>query len=333
MDGKISRSLMVPASSVLTNSTFVADVVDRQRNPQKRAAPRQVISDMKWEGETWISSEDLAKKRHRGNTEEGEDALEEDATRPAKPEDPVEEDDDEAGRSKDKDVVPSRMKWVWCKTKKDYVLQERERMPVAGSFFAFSPVPTKQVELLNNILNQDACPIDDNFLRTELVPRLNRTHRVSLRLLDWLVVDYSREKNVAYRIHVPILKREIIVEVHRLYCSLRDRYRRRRFDCFRRRHRIYFDLDGKTYSTTVAQLHFFYMAKMYGFLEYASDNLDSIESHMKKTLTDTADAKLRAKAAHKTYRRKPLVTKAAPRVFVSDTPYKLSFEYDVPSTV
>jgi len=278
---------------------------------------------MKWEGEMWISSEDLAKKRQR-TAEVSEVVVD---GRPPKPAEPVEESDTN-GRCKDKDVVPSRMKWVWDDATEAWVLQERPRKALFGGFYSFSPVPTKQVELLNTILSQDVCPIDEDFLRTELVPRLNRTHRVSLRLLDWLVVDYARERNVAYRRFVPVLKREIIVVVHQLYCSLRDKWRRRRFDCFRRRHRVYFDLDGKTYSTTVAQLHFFYIAKMYGFLEYAAANLDGIESHMKKTLTDTAEAKQKAKASNKTYRRKPLVKKATSRVFVSDTPYKLSFEYE-----
>lgn len=268
-----------------------------------------------------MPSEDLGNKKMKLDAEEEDDVDD----RPPKPEDPVEEDDDDTGRSKDKDVVPSRMAWYWNKDDRAWVLKERPRTHIAGPFFSFSPVPTKQVDLLRTILNQTDHPIDDNFLRTELVPRLNRTHKVSLRLLDWLVVDYAREKNVAYI--YPVLNRDVIVVVHQMYSSLRDRWRRRRFDCFRRRHRIYFELDDKTYSTTVAQLHFFYIAKMYGFLTYAAEHLDDIEAHMKKTLNDTAEAKQRAKAVKQTYRRRPLVKKAASRVFVSDTPYNLSFEY------
>jgi hypothetical protein len=325
--GTIPRSLLVHASSASAHAVFQ---VVQKTAPQCKKTPRQVISDMKWEGETWISSEELAKKRQRQvETEERHAAPEGDKpARPPKPADVLEDGDDDTGRSKDKDVVPSRMQWVFNEEAWAWEQQERPRTAISGIFFGYAAVPSKQVELLNTILNQDACPVDEDFLRTEVVPRLNRTHKVSLRLLDWLVVDYAREKNVAYRQYVPVLNREVIVVVHQLYCSLRDRWRRRRFDCFRRRHRIYFTLDGSTYSTTVAQLHFFYIAKMYGFLDYAAANLDSIEAHMKHTLDETAKAKQRAKASNKFYRRKPLVKKATSRVFVSDVPYKLSFEYD-----
>lgn len=326
--GGIASSLLVPANGdTVTHASFNMHLQDRQA---AKKAPRQVISDMKWEGATWMSSEDLSKKRQRvvADESDADSADDEDvAGRPPKPATaPVDADDHDVGRSKDKDIVPSRFEWKWDGAA--WVSRERPRIPIVGAFFAFSKVPAKQVELLNTILNQDACPIDDNFLRTELVPRLNRIHKVSLRLLDWLVVDYSRERNVAYRQYVPALGREQIVIVHQLYCSLRDRWRRRRFDCFRRRHRVYFDLDGKTYSTTVAQLHFFFVAKMYGFLEYASNNLAEIDAHMKRTLTETAEAKRRARLQKKTYRRRPLVKKAASRVFVSDVPYSLTFNHE-----
>ena len=326
--GGISDSLLVPVNSGVTHASFNM-LQDRLAQTVKKA-PRQVISDMKWEGSTWMSSDDLSKKRQRVVA----DADEEDDTAPPRPKKPASAPaaadacDADVGRSKDKDVVPSRFEWAWNEPTAAWVSRERPRIPIAGTFFAFSKVPPKQVELLNTILNQEACPIDANFLRTELVPRLNRKHKVSLRLLDWLVVDFSRERNTAYRQFVPVLNREVIVIVHQLYCSLRDRWRRRRFDCFRRRHRIYFDLDNKTYSTTVAQLHFFFVAKMYGFLEFAANNWADIDAHMKRTLTETAEAKQRARVLKKTYRRRPLVKKAASRVFISDVPYCLSFDQE-----
>ncbi len=243
--------------------------------------------------------------------------------RPPRPADPVEERDD-TPRSKDKDFVPSRFTYVWDEETWEWKLRERPRIPIIGQFFAFSPVPVKQIQLLKWILNHAMNPINEEFLRNELVPRLNRTHAVSLRLLDWLVVDYSRERNVAYRYFVPLLNREVTIVVHQLYESLRYRWRRRRFDCFRRRHRVYFDLDGQTYSTTVAQLHFFFMSRMYGFLDYALQNLKDIENHMKRVLSATTLAKQTAKAKKQKCRRKPLVQKAQSRVFISDSEYKLS---------
>ena len=290
--------------------------------------PRQIISDMKWEGDTWISSEDLYRastfKRRKLASDEEED-VDEDNTRPPRPPEP-EEDRDDMHRSKDKDYVPSRMTWNWDEEVKEWVLIERPRMPVAGMFFSYAPIPAKQISLLKTLISSEGNVLSQDFLRTELVPRLNRTHRVSLRSLDWLVVDYALEMNVHYNYYVPALKRDMIVVVHSLYSSLRERWKRRRFDGFRRRHRIYFDLDGGTYSTTVAQLNFFYIAHMYGFLDYASQHLDAIESHMKFALQRTADAKEEARRMNIKYKRKPLVKKAQARVFASKVPSDLSFK-------
>jgi len=305
------RTAKIPTTVSGSLPPFLA--LGAKRCPNQRP-PRQIVSDMKWEGETWLSSEDLGSKKPRLEGQEAEE-------RPPKPDDP-EEDRDDTRRSKDKDSVPSRLTHVWKEGA--WVLCERERLPVEGRFFAFSTVPPKQVELLRWIMNHPDNPIDEAFLREELVPRLNRTHLVSLRLLDWLVVDYSREKNVAYSFFVPLLKRVIPVVVHQTYESLRYRWRRRRFDCLRRRHRVYFDLDGETYSTTVAQLHFFFMSRMYGFLDYAAIHLSDIEEHMKRILTATAVAKQEARARSQKCRRKPLVTKARPGVFISDRVYHLS---------
>jgi hypothetical protein len=343
VDGRIPARLIVTAEAAertTENRGFLK--VSCKRASEKPA--RQIMSDMKWEGVTWLSSEDLMKtsgsKRQRVGTDTAsvpppntEDALPNDPDRPPKPDDPEEERDD-TRRSKDKDLVPSRMVWKWQPATETaagaWALQERTRMPVAGAFFSYAEVPPKQVALLVWILNNADNPINEAFLREELVPRLNRTHPVSLRLLDWFVVDYAREKDVAYRCYVPLCKREINVVVHQLYSTLRDRWRRRRFDCFRRRHRVYFDLDGGTYSTTVAQLHFFFISRMYGFLDYAAEHLGEIEEHMKRTLTATQAAKQTAKQEKRKYSRQPLVKKAHPRVFVSDTPYKLSFQYEFP---
>ena len=333
-----SLATISAAGGVLPTCLFTALVQKPTKPGDGTKPPRQIISDMKWEGETWMPAEDMSSSARLPESFEfgGQDKIAETSllgeavpamtnsqTRPRRPPDPIEERDD-TPRSKDKDFVPSRFTYVWDEKSAEWVLRERPRIPIAGRFFAFSPVPVKQIQLLKWILNHAKNPINEDFLRNELVPRLNRTHTVSLRLLDWLVVDFSRERNVAYRYFVPLLNREVTIVVHQLYESLRYRWRRRRFDCFRRRHRVYFDLDGQTYSTTVAQLHFFFMSRMYGFLDYAMQHLDEIEGHMKKVLSATTLAKQTAKAKKVKCRRKALVQKAQSRVFISDSEYKLS---------
>ena len=240
----------------------------------------------------------------------------------------VESDDDDAcaaaARKKDKDVVPSRMTWAWSPAHSAWALRPRPRLALAGPFFAFHPVPSKHTELLRILLNAPDSPLHEDFLRAELVPRLNRNHRVSLRALDWLMVDYSCENKAVYMWKVG--DGLDLVDIHEKYTRLLKCWRRRRFDCFRRRHRIYFELDGSIYPTTVAQLHFFYVAARYGFLEYAAVFLDEIDAHMKATFV----AKEAQKAAPKTGtgpKRQALVTKAKPRVFVNASPKSWSFKY------
>jgi hypothetical protein len=341
-DGVIGEQFLVKASAgmgLFASKTESAVKCSTMEPKHASKLPRQVLADMKWEWETYMSPTDLAKCR-RGQEEcilpaQSEEEDECDAVlseRPPKPADP-EEDRDDTGRSKDKDAVPSRMTWRWCNVANKWVLRERPRMPVAGIFFCYSPIPPKQIVLLKFMLNRQGSVINEDFLRTELVPRLNRKHVVSLRLLDWLVVDYSRAKNVAYTHYVHTIRRKMIVPVHELYAALRNQWRRRRFDPFRRRRRIYFELDSQVYSTTVAQLHFFCVAKTYGFLEYAMENIKKIDRHMKRTLERTA--KLRREQKRKggpKHRRKPLVKKAVPRSFVSVNPYMLSFDVETHGT-
>lgn len=309
--------------------------------------PRQMVSDMKWEGDTWISPEDLAnnvrkRPRRRGTTAAAAAVaaaasssstkrvrleVEEMAVkRPPKPADPVDEVDATNVRRRDKDRIPSQKTYAWIDDA--WTLIDRPIVSKCGQFFAYVPIPPKQEDLLRLMLSDTVTRIDEDFLRDGLIPRLNRTHPVSLRLLDWLVVDYAREKNIAYMRYIPTLKRNMIVVMHSLYSSWLHRWRRRHYDPFRRRHRIYFKIDDETYSTTVAQLHFFYMARLFGFLDYAADNLEDILVHMKTTLAETNEAKNGARERGEEYHRKSLVPKAHPRAFMCQGAFSLSFSLD-----
>ena len=285
------------------------------------AASRQALSDRRWEGTSW---------RRGGGTEPGSALL------PPRPPDPTDalHDDLDKDRRKDKDAVPSRMTYVWDPDRWRWDLVERPRLAVAGPFYAFAPVPAKHVELLRHLLADPDTPLCDGFYRRELVPRLNRTHPVSLRVLDWFMVDYAQAHKVAYM--YPVRGRLELVDVHDKYSRLLKCWRRRRFDCFRRRHRVYLDLDGVSYATTVAQLHFFYVAHMYGFLEYTRLHLAEVDAHMKDTFARAAAVKRKrggeagpasAAAAAAPRKRQPLVRRGPPTVFVSDQPYRMSFHF------
>jgi hypothetical protein len=363
--------LLVPAQpsrQARNEPAFLAtSVVAASVAATRAAAPRQMISDMKWEGGEWMSPKELARaskcappdrrtkrgmsstpgeepqrtrKRCRAkDSDDDDDDLEDEDDFESEDEPPVPHQEDADGdpdadeedasantpaRKRDKDRIPS--KYVTRRTGPDtWVRVPRPRVFQNGKFFAYRAIPQKQMDLLQLMLDDNANPIDDAFLREHLVRRLNRNHPVSLRLVDWLVVDYACAEDVAYRRYIPSLKREVIVVVHKAYTSWLDRWRRRHFDPFRRRLRIFFDLDGYTYSTTVAQLHFFYMANIYGFLEYASQYRDAILAHMTATTAASNAAKAAAKAQGKQAPRKPLVSKAKAKAYLSEGVFRLSF--------
>lgn len=298
--------------------------------------PRQTASDRKWEGVAWISPEQLAcnvnkrpRKGHPSPCDEEEVPVVSavTATKP-RPPDPV-NDKDMDSRKRDKDRIPSEQTWNWDVATEDWVLGPRPRVMEVGMFFSYSPIPNKQIVLLQWLIaEKDTSALNADFLRKHLIPRLNRTHQVSLRLLDWLVVDYAREKSVAYRRYFPHIKQYRLVVVYALYFEWLTRWRRRHFDVFRRRHRIYFNLDGQTYSTTVAQLHFFYMAELYGFLDYAQEHAKEIEEHMQMKLGITNEIKKQAAEKGEQYKRRPLVEKCPPKAYISEAECVLTFKID-----
>ena len=76
-------------------------------------------------------------------------------------------------------------------------------------------------------------------------------------------------------------------------------YRRRGFDPFRRRERIFFshtfpDGTQETLDTTVAQLNFLRWAEMYGILDYVSAHKEEIEEDMMKTLGESKRRRVEA---------------------------------------
>ena len=322
---------MVKAQNALGDdgSMFLAPT---KKLSEASKTPRQTASDRKWEGCAWISPEQLASnvdKRPRNVVHAKEAAAEEeeDIAYPIpRPPEPC-GDKDMDRRRRDKDRIPSETTWAWDKELGNWKSVPRPRVVEVGMFFSYIPIPVKQVVLLEWLLeDSDKSALNADFLRKHLIPRLNRTHPVSLRLLDWLVVDYAREKGIAYRWFFPHINQIRLVVVYSLYFEWLTRWRRRHYDVFRRRHRIYFTLDGQTYSTTVAQLHFFYMADLYGFLEFAQQNAEDIEAHMQAKLGITNDIKRKAQESGQVYRRRPLVNKCPPKAYISQGECVLSFK-------
>ena len=103
---------------------------------------------------------------------------------------------------------------------------------------------------------------------------LNNTDRsVSLRILDWLVTNYSKAHNITY--HKPNGGRQCF-NVHNEYKACLKAYQKRCFDPFARRERIIVQLHGETTITTPGQMNFFKWAFSNGIIDYAMHSYFSI---------------------------------------------------------
>ena len=145
------------------------------------------------------------------------------------------------------------------------------------------------------LLEQLLAPFwNETRLRDILLPILNHSSCVSLRVLDWLATNYAKSHRVVYAIEVPPDGRVQLFDLHRAYQDHLEQYRRRGFDPFRRKKpgphgpkEIWFSVSGEQYATTVAQLNFMYWAHRYGVLRYAAKYYERIAHEMKNNIMET----------------------------------------------
>ena len=108
-------------------------------------------------------------------------------------------------------------------------------------------------------------------------------HKMSLRILDWFVTNYSKKYNITYQVKLNDKIKNFIVYLD--YKSQLKAYSKKQFDPFCRRERIlFFDHDGKEIITTVGQLNFFKWSLENDILDYILDNFDVIENDMNNSL-------------------------------------------------
>ena len=150
-------------------------------------------------------------------------------------------------------------------------------------------ISSKDDLLINKIINFYKIKNNLNiFLETVL-----QKNKISLRLLDWFVTNYSKKNNSCY-----LLNNENYY-VFKGYKSQLKAYSKKHCDPFCRRDRILFDysdmnnikfINSNTINnnnqiiTTIGQLNFFKYAISHGIIEYVKNNLELIENDMNDTL-------------------------------------------------
>lgn len=139
------------------------------------------------------------------------------------------------------------------------------------------------------MLNKTLKYFNENRQRSEdLASVLTRKNKISLRIADHLVVQYSRDNDIL-----------VANEYGGPPCSLWSVYRRlsntstkKYFDIFKRKDVIRARLFDDEFVTTVGQLQFMAWFSKQNLIEYMNENEQEIRTHMKKT---EAIAKLKAK--------------------------------------
>jgi len=120
--------------------------------------------------------------------------------------------------------------------------------------------------------------VDSNI--SILLPIVQGTSKVSLRVLDWFVTNYCKKNNI-----ILTNKSGTNIIVHMDYKNQLKAYAKIYFDPFCRRDRINF-IYGKGHEllTTVGQLNFFRWAIENNIIEYTVSNMEIIEKDMNASL-------------------------------------------------
>jgi hypothetical protein len=143
----------------------------------------------------------------------------------------------------------------------------------------FKIISSKKDLLMQSLINFFTCR--ENL--DKVIPIITGKSKISLRILDWFVTNYSKKNNIHYQITLNNKIKNFIVYLD--YKSQLKAYSKRQFDPFCRRERISFiDHDNNELITTVGQLNFFRWSIENNILEYITTNYDIIECDMNNSL-------------------------------------------------
>ena len=181
---------------------------------------------------------------------------------------------------------------------------------------------TKQENRLRDMVDY----YSDEKIRTLLLPIITQQDTLSLRVLDWLVTNYAKKKNIVYKYEVD--GDMLMLNIYSEYKSWLRNYRRRNFDPFRRRSRIYFYVDEVQYQTTVGQLNFIYWADSFGVLDYTRRHLQEIEQDMNRSLAEMRKQKERDLRTGTKRKRRELSSAPHNKCFVYSSDIRVEFDSD-----
>ena len=135
-------------------------------------------------------------------------------------------------------------------------------------------VYVKQNDLLLHNLTQYYSEHDFQQL-DKILPILNGTSPISLRIIDWFVTNYSKQHYVVYPLD------NIRFKVYNDYKLKLKAYSKKRFDPFCRWEKTIIPYKANQFiQTTIGQLNFFKWIVDHKILDYIQENYDNIEQDM-----------------------------------------------------
>lgn len=203
---------------------------------------------------------------------------------------------------------------------------KREQIPDAtipkvnrlGRFWSTEKLGQRQVDRLKALMNF----FNDERVERIVIPIISINSRISLRALDWFVINYSKKHKIAL-----IGGKAHVFNVYNDYRAWLRYWKRDLFDAFRRGPRVYFNHGEYIYSTTVAQLNFLYWYEKTGGLSYAQRHLREIETDMNLRITECRKEKAIRKKAGSNRKRCELSKAPAVKCMVYRVPVTIKFSH------
>lgn len=211
----------------------------------------------------------------------------------------------------------------------DIELQEEEEYTHAdpllrvGRFWSLKPLQPKAYNCLVQI---EPYYSDDDILESMLVPFCTESFPVALRVLNWLVTNYSKQ----YKIIITDPKSGVPFNIYDSYQTTGKLYKRSLFDPFRRKSKgneaIYFQWKKDILETTVGQLNFLRWAQTSGVIDFALKHKDAISENYDSIRMKSRKSKEIAKQLGIRKKRSNLTSKNPVRGFVYTEDVMMKFE-------
>lgn len=120
-----------------------------------------------------------------------------------------------------------------------------------------------------------------------VLPIITGNSKISLRVIDWFVTNYSKKNQIVYKITEN--NEESYINIHNHYRSQLNAYGKKYIDPFcRGKERILFKVsESQCVMSNLSQINFFKWAVQYKVLDYIEKNYTAIVKDMTETINNT----------------------------------------------